>query len=249
MRLTLIGGTGPVGIAATRVAIGAGHDVVVAHSGEHEPAEHIGARHIHGKREELLSPEGPLARSGADVLVDTRTTAENAASVVACAQAAGARRLIVLSSSDVYVGSAMPHASPVMGPSNTAGGRPPWLGRALALCLTTLVLSIVLLGWSRLFRPEGIDAHLPTLTVAFLLGAFVSALLDTRAAPVLGGLFAGLMCLGALVINVVFLLRGETLLLNGPEALIIGLGLCAAAGVIGGFVGVLGRGLTERLQR
>jgi nucleoside-diphosphate-sugar epimerase len=79
-----------------------GHEVVVAHSGQHEPSEDLGARHIHGNRDELLSRDGPIARSDADVLVDTRTNAENAASLVACALVAGAKRLIVVSSSDVY---------------------------------------------------------------------------------------------------------------------------------------------------
>jgi nucleoside-diphosphate-sugar epimerase len=102
MRLAFIGGTGPVGVAATRVARANGHEVVVAHSGRHEPTEDLGARHLHGDRDELLSPEGLIARSGADVVVDTRTTAENAAALVDCALAAGAQRLIVVSSSDVY---------------------------------------------------------------------------------------------------------------------------------------------------
>lgn len=102
MRLLFIGGTGPVGIAASRVAIAGGHEVVVAHSGQHEPADDLGTRHVHGDRDELITLAGPISRIGADVIVDTRTKAENATSVVSCARAAGARRLIVVSSSDVY---------------------------------------------------------------------------------------------------------------------------------------------------
>jgi nucleoside-diphosphate-sugar epimerase len=102
MRFVFVGGTGPVGVAATRIARANGHEVSVAHSGQHEPTEDLGARHLHGDREELLSREGPIARSGADVVVDTRTKAEDAAALVACALAAGAKRLIVVSSSDVY---------------------------------------------------------------------------------------------------------------------------------------------------
>ncbi|MGH2499608.1 MAG: NAD-dependent epimerase/dehydratase family protein [Candidatus Limnocylindria bacterium] len=102
MRLLFIGGTGPVGIAATRAATALGHEVVVAHSGQHEPPEDLGARHVHGDRDDLVAPDGPVSRTGADVIVDTRTKVENAASVAACARAAGARRLIVVSSSDVY---------------------------------------------------------------------------------------------------------------------------------------------------
>jgi nucleoside-diphosphate-sugar epimerase len=102
MRVLFVGGTGPVGLAAARVAKKHGHEVVVAHSGDHEPTEDFGAAHLHGDREELLSRGGPIARIGADVIVDTRTKAENAASVIACTFAAGAKRLIVVSSSDVY---------------------------------------------------------------------------------------------------------------------------------------------------
>lgn len=102
MRLVFVGGTGPVGTAAVRIALAAGHDVVVAHRGEHELPDDIDVRHLHGERDALLAPDGPIANARADVLVDTRTTAENAAALVACARAAGARRLVVVSSTDVY---------------------------------------------------------------------------------------------------------------------------------------------------
>lgn len=102
MKLAFLGGTGPVGTAATRIARSAGHDVVVAHAGTHELPGDIEALHLHATREELLQPDGPLARTGGDVLIDTRTTAENAAAVLACARAAGARRVVVISSTDVY---------------------------------------------------------------------------------------------------------------------------------------------------
>ena len=37
MRLPLIGGTGPVGLSAGRIALEHGHEVIVADSGKHEP--------------------------------------------------------------------------------------------------------------------------------------------------------------------------------------------------------------------
>jgi nucleoside-diphosphate-sugar epimerase len=102
VRLVLIGGTGPVGLSATRVALDAGHDVVVAHSGAHETPADLDVTHLHGEREELIAPDGPIARSRADVIVDTRTKAANAADVLECARAAGAKRLVIVSSTDVY---------------------------------------------------------------------------------------------------------------------------------------------------
>jgi nucleoside-diphosphate-sugar epimerase len=100
--MVFIGGTGPVGRSATRIALDAGHAVVVAHSGEHEAPDAHGIRHLHGEREELIAPGGPIARSGADVIVDTRTKASNAQAVLACARSAGAERLVIVSSTDVY---------------------------------------------------------------------------------------------------------------------------------------------------
>lgn len=102
MRVLFIGGTGPVGIAAARVAVARGHEVVVAHSGQHEPPDDLGVRHMHGQRDDLIAPGGPIARLGADVIVDTRVTATNAATVLACTRGAGARRLVIISSTDVY---------------------------------------------------------------------------------------------------------------------------------------------------
>ena len=102
MRLCFIGGTGPVGTSATRIARAAGHEVIVAHSGEHEPPSDIDVRHLHAERAELIAPDGPIARSRAEVIVDTRTTAASAAAVLECARGAGAKRLVIVSSTDVY---------------------------------------------------------------------------------------------------------------------------------------------------
>jgi nucleoside-diphosphate-sugar epimerase len=102
VRITFVGGTGPVGTAARRVAIAAGHEVVVAHTGEHEGPPDLPSEHVHEAREALLAPDGPLARSRPDAIVDTRTTERDAAAVLECARLAGAGRLIAVSSTDVY---------------------------------------------------------------------------------------------------------------------------------------------------
>lgn len=102
MRVIFIGGTGPVGRSATRIALDAGLEVVVAHSGEHEPPDTSEIRHLHGEREHLIAPDGPIARSGGDAIVDTRTKGADASDVLECARAAGAKRLVIVSSTDVY---------------------------------------------------------------------------------------------------------------------------------------------------
>lgn len=102
MRLLFVGGTGPVGVAACRAATERGHHVVVAHTGAHELPNDIDAEHFHGAREELLAPNGPIEKARPDALVDTRTNAGNASELLRCARAAATRRLVVISSTDVY---------------------------------------------------------------------------------------------------------------------------------------------------
>lgn len=101
MRLLLIGGTGPVGLSAGRIALEHGHEVTVAHSGKHEPTVSA-VRHLHGERESLLATDGPIATARPDVIVDTRTKAENVETLLRCARAGGTHRLVVVSSTDVY---------------------------------------------------------------------------------------------------------------------------------------------------
>jgi nucleoside-diphosphate-sugar epimerase len=103
VRLLVVGGTGPLGGAACRHALDRGHQVIVAHRGTHElQADLSGVGHLHGERDSLLARGGPIERSRPDVVIDTRTTAANAEQLLSCARAAGVRRLVVVSSTDVY---------------------------------------------------------------------------------------------------------------------------------------------------
>ena len=104
MKLAFIGGTKWVGPVTARLALAAGHDVVLAHSGQHEGPPGIDAEHLHGSREELLAPGGPVENAKPDVLIDTFSgaTAEKATLLAACAERAGAKRIIAVSSVDVY---------------------------------------------------------------------------------------------------------------------------------------------------
>ncbi|MEO9254900.1 MAG: hypothetical protein ABI305_05130 [Tepidiformaceae bacterium] len=103
MHFLFVGGTKFVGLAAARMALAEGHQVTVAHSGEHEPPGFVAA-HLHGTRDALLAPGGPVDAARPDVLVDTfagGATAEKGRAV----GEAGVRleaKVVAVSSADVY---------------------------------------------------------------------------------------------------------------------------------------------------
>ncbi len=104
-RVLFVGGTGPVGQASVPHLLAAGHEIALAHTGRHEPAELAGLEHLHGSRAELLAPDGPAERWRPEVLVDTfagGATAAKADELSALAQRAGAGHVVAVSSMDVY---------------------------------------------------------------------------------------------------------------------------------------------------
>jgi nucleoside-diphosphate-sugar epimerase len=105
VRVVLVGGTGPVGQSALPHLLAAGHSVAVAHSGAHEPAGLPEVEHLHGAREPLLAPGGPVERWQPEALVDTfagGATAAKADELGRLAQRCRARRIVAVSSMDVY---------------------------------------------------------------------------------------------------------------------------------------------------
>ena len=108
MRVAFVGGTGFLGSVAVPLALACGHELVVAHSGTHELPEPISSQveHLHGSRDELLAPRGPLERVHPDVIIDTfrGATADKARQLASCANACGAR-VVAVSSCDVYQAS------------------------------------------------------------------------------------------------------------------------------------------------
>jgi len=105
MRVLFIGGTGPVGQAAVPHLLDAGHDVVLAHTGAHEPPALSALEHLHGGRGALLAPGGPAERARPEAIVDTfagGAGAEKARELSALARRTGAGQLVVTSSIDVY---------------------------------------------------------------------------------------------------------------------------------------------------
>jgi nucleoside-diphosphate-sugar epimerase len=105
MRVLFIGGTGPVGQAAVPHLLAAGHDVVLAHTGAHEPPGLAALHHLHGDRAALLAPGGPAEAVRPDAIVDTfagGASADKARELAGLAARAGAEQLVVTSSIDVY---------------------------------------------------------------------------------------------------------------------------------------------------
>ena len=105
MRVLFIGGTGPVGQAAVPHLLAAGHDVVLAHTGAHEPPALAALEHLHGDRAALLASGGPAERARPDAIVDTfagGASAGKARELAGLADRTGAAQLVVTSSIDVY---------------------------------------------------------------------------------------------------------------------------------------------------
>jgi nucleoside-diphosphate-sugar epimerase len=105
MRVLFIGGTGPVGRSAVPHLLAAGHDVVLAHTGAHEPPELTTLEHVHGDRAALLAPGGPAEQARPEAIVDTfagGASADKAHELAGLAKRTGAAQLVVTSSIDVY---------------------------------------------------------------------------------------------------------------------------------------------------
>ena len=109
MRVLFLGGTRFVGAHAARAVVRAGHTVAVAHSGRHEGSLPATVLHLHGPRQHLVRQSGEVDDFVPDVIVDTfsaggdeRTTADKAANLLACAERNRSRRVVAISSCDVY---------------------------------------------------------------------------------------------------------------------------------------------------
>jgi nucleoside-diphosphate-sugar epimerase len=105
MRVLFIGGTGPVGQAAVPHLLAAGHDVVLAHTGAHEPPALAALHHLHGDRAALLAPGGAAEGVRPEAIVDTfagGASADKARELSALAERAGTQQIVVTSSIDVY---------------------------------------------------------------------------------------------------------------------------------------------------
>ncbi len=101
-RVLVVGGTVFVGPSVVRQLAHAGHAVAIFHRGEHEIDLPGDVRHIHGDRDRIAEHRAAIAAFAPDVVVDMRAMTEAQARAVADAIRGIARRLVVVSSMDVY---------------------------------------------------------------------------------------------------------------------------------------------------
>ena len=101
-RVLVVGGTVFIGPSVVRQLAQAGHDVAVFHRGEHETQLPAAVRHIHGDRDRMVEHREAIAEFAPEVVVDMRAMTEAQARAVADAVRGIAKRLVVVSSMDVY---------------------------------------------------------------------------------------------------------------------------------------------------
>ena len=100
-RILVVGGTNFIGPSVVRQLARSGHSVAVFHRGEHEIDE-PGVQHIHGERDQIGEHHNAIAEFAPEVAVDMRAMTEAQARATADAVRGIARRLVVVSSMDVY---------------------------------------------------------------------------------------------------------------------------------------------------
>ena len=101
MKVVVFGGTRFIGRAIVEELAAAGHDLLVVHRGNLEPADMPAVQHLHAERAELAAHRAELAAFGPDAAIDCRAlTRADAESVLEALP--GGVRLVVISSIDVY---------------------------------------------------------------------------------------------------------------------------------------------------
>lgn len=101
MRVVVLGGTRFIGRAIVAELVAAGHDVLLVHRGQHEPAGLPDVPHLHARRCNLLAHTDDLRRFQPDGVVDVSAMTRADAETALAALPAGPR-LVVVSSMDVY---------------------------------------------------------------------------------------------------------------------------------------------------
>jgi nucleoside-diphosphate-sugar epimerase len=101
-RILVIGGTVFIGPSVVRQLTQSGHQVAVFHRGEHEIDLGPEVRHIHGDRDRIVEHRDAVAAFAPETVVDMRAMTEAQARAVADTVRGIARRLVVVSSMDVY---------------------------------------------------------------------------------------------------------------------------------------------------
>jgi nucleoside-diphosphate-sugar epimerase len=101
VRVMVLGGTRFIGAAVVEELVAHGHELLVVHRGQHEPADLPDLDHLHADRQDLPHLRGPIDEFGPEAVVDN--CAYSAADAeTALAAVDGDTRLLVVSSMDVY---------------------------------------------------------------------------------------------------------------------------------------------------
>jgi len=103
MRICVIGGTGFIGTHVVRALLSGGHSVTVLHRGTTPGDGSSNARVVHGSRERLCELRESIASDGVDVVVDMSAYGETDARALVQACSGWSRRVVVVSSQDVYL--------------------------------------------------------------------------------------------------------------------------------------------------
>ena len=103
MRILVLGGTRFIGAAAVRCLVAAGHEVACYHRGQTNAPLPSSVDHILGDRARLSESLEAFRAFGPELLLDQRPLCEaDAEEVMALARELGVRRVIAISSMDVY---------------------------------------------------------------------------------------------------------------------------------------------------
>jgi nucleoside-diphosphate-sugar epimerase len=102
MRILVIGGTGFVGPHVVRRLVDRGHELLCFHRGQTEADLPLEVVRLHGDRDRLADHRAELSRFAPELVLDTRPMTEGHARTVMETLAGIARRVVALSSGDVY---------------------------------------------------------------------------------------------------------------------------------------------------
>jgi nucleoside-diphosphate-sugar epimerase len=100
MRVMVLGGTRFIGAAIVEELHASGHELLVVHRGEHEPADLPEVDHLHADRQDLPHLRGPIDEFDPEAVVDN--CAYSAADAETALAAVDDARLLAVSSMDVY---------------------------------------------------------------------------------------------------------------------------------------------------